>query len=145
MDCLFLAFIVGIGAGIVGAGGAFLLVPIMLTILKIPTRMTIASSLAITLISSIGAITGKNLNGTISILPALIRVIASLLASPLGANAGKRMNKGSPSHNGDVNHGYCSEDLARHFIISGKSSALNLLEKVDKICEFRIDIPLGIY
>ena len=47
-----LALIVGVGAGIVGAGGAFLLVPIMLTVLKIPTRMTIASSLAITLISS---------------------------------------------------------------------------------------------
>src|SRR5690606_25961892 len=50
-----LSFIVGIGAGIVGAAGAFLLVPIMLVVLKIPTRMTIASSLAITFISSIGS------------------------------------------------------------------------------------------
>src|SRR5699024_10978256 len=33
-----LAFAVGIGAGIVGAGGAFLLVPLMLVVLKIPTR-----------------------------------------------------------------------------------------------------------
>ena len=41
-----LALIVGIGAGIVGAAGAFLLVPIMLVVLKIPTRMTIASSLS---------------------------------------------------------------------------------------------------
>lgn len=39
-----LAFIVGIGSGVVGAGGGFLLVPIMLLILKIPTRMTIASA-----------------------------------------------------------------------------------------------------
>ena len=45
-----LALIVGVGAGIVGAAGAFLLVPIMLVVLKIPTRMTIASSLAITFI-----------------------------------------------------------------------------------------------
>ena len=50
-----LALIVGVGAGIVGAAGAFLLVPIMLVVLKIPTRMTIASSLAITFISSIGS------------------------------------------------------------------------------------------
>ena len=49
-----LAFIVGIGSGIVGAAGGFLLVPIMLVVLGIPTRMTIASSLAITFISSIG-------------------------------------------------------------------------------------------
>jgi len=86
------AFIVGIGAGIVGAGGAFLLVPIMLAILKIPTRMTIASSLAITLISSIGAVSGKLSTGQVEILPSLVIVVASLIASPLGANAGKRMN-----------------------------------------------------
>ncbi|CAM5635853.1 putative membrane transporter protein OS=Lysinibacillus sphaericus OX=1421 GN=LS41612_02065 PE=3 SV=1 [Lysinibacillus sphaericus] len=48
-----LAFIVGIGSGIVGAAGGFLLVPIMLVVLRIPTRMTIATSLAITFISSI--------------------------------------------------------------------------------------------
>ncbi|MDE5052635.1 sulfite exporter TauE/SafE family protein (plasmid) [Niallia taxi] len=86
------AFIVGIGAGIVGAGGAFLLVPIMLVVLKIPTRMTIASSLAITLISSIGAVSGKITTGNIPILPALIMVVASLIASPIGANMGKKLN-----------------------------------------------------
>ncbi|MBS4207272.1 sulfite exporter TauE/SafE family protein [Bacillus sp. FJAT-50079] len=87
-----LALIVGIGAGIVGAGGAFLLVPIMLTVLKIPTRMTIASSLAITLISSIGAVAGKMTTGQVEIFPSLIMVVASLIASPLGALAGKRVN-----------------------------------------------------
>ncbi|MGJ7910083.1 sulfite exporter TauE/SafE family protein [Neobacillus sp. LXY-1] len=87
-----LAFMVGIGAGIVGAGGAFLLVPIMLTVLKIPTRMTIASSLAITLISSIGSVSGKIITGQVTFLPALILVIASLIAAPIGASAGKRVN-----------------------------------------------------
>lgn len=86
------AFIVGIGAGIVGAGGAFLLVPIMLTVLKIPTRMTIASSLAITLISSIGSVAGKISTGQVAILPSLILVVASLIASPIGASVGKRVN-----------------------------------------------------
>jgi len=87
-----LAFIVGIGAGIVGAGGAFLLVPIMLVVLKIPTRMTIASSLAITLISSIGTVSGKISTGQVELLPSLIMVVASLIASPLGVNAGKKVN-----------------------------------------------------
>ncbi|MED3551619.1 sulfite exporter TauE/SafE family protein [Cytobacillus praedii] len=88
----FLALIVGIGAGIVGAGGAFLLVPIMLTVLKIPTRMTIASSLAITFISSIGSAAGKIMTGQVEYFPALIMVAASLIASPLGAHSGKKMN-----------------------------------------------------
>ncbi|MYL49757.1 TSUP family transporter [Halobacillus litoralis] len=87
-----LALIVGIGAGIVGAAGAFLLVPIMLVVLKIPTRMTIASSLAITLISSIGATVGKVTTGQVEYFPAAIMVVASLIAAPLGAMAGKKVN-----------------------------------------------------
>ncbi|KGP72352.1 membrane protein [Pontibacillus yanchengensis Y32] len=87
-----LAFITGIGAGIVGAAGAFILVPIMLVVLKIPTRMTIASSLAITFISSIGATVGKVTTGQVEYLPAAVMIVASLLASPLGANAGKKIN-----------------------------------------------------
>ncbi|MTH53968.1 TSUP family transporter [Bacillus mangrovi] len=87
-----LSLIVGVGSGIVGAAGAFLLVPIMLVVLKIPTRMTIASSLAITFISSIGATAGKLTTGQIEYAPAVIMIIASLIASPLGAMAGKKMN-----------------------------------------------------
>lgn len=87
-----LAFTVGIGAGIVGAAGAFILVPIMLVILKIPTRMTIATSLAITFISSIGSTVGKITTGQVLLEPALIMVIASLIAAPLGVNFGKKVN-----------------------------------------------------
>lgn len=87
-----LALIVGVSAGIVGAGGAFLLVPIMLVVLKIPTRITIASSLAITFISSIGATTSKVITGQVLFLPAVIMIVASLIASPLGAKVGKKVN-----------------------------------------------------
>lgn len=88
-----LAFIVGASSGIVGAGGAFLLVPIMLVILKIPTHMTIATSLAITLISSIGITAGKVTTGQVVVLPSIMIAIASLIASPLGASVGKRLNQ----------------------------------------------------
>ncbi|MBM7579594.1 sulfite exporter TauE/SafE family protein [Jeotgalibacillus terrae] len=87
-----LAFIVGISAGIVGAAGAFLLVPIMLVVLKIPTRVTIASSLAITFIASIGTTIGKVTTGQVEYMPALVMVVASLIAAPLGAKLGKKMN-----------------------------------------------------
>ncbi|MFG6116731.1 sulfite exporter TauE/SafE family protein [Halobacillus sp. MO56] len=86
------AFIVGVAAGIVGAAGAFLLVPIMLTVLKIPTRVTIATSLAITFISSIGSTVGKVMTGQVVLVPAIIMIIASLIASPLGAKAGQKVN-----------------------------------------------------
>lgn len=87
-----LALIVGVGAGIVGAGGAFLLVPIMLVVLKIPTRVTIATSLAVTFISSIGVTVGKVVTDQVLITPALVIIAASLLASPLGARIGKKTN-----------------------------------------------------
>ena len=87
-----LALIVGIGSGIVGAAGGFLLVPIMLIVLHIPTRMTIATSLAVTFISSIGGSFGKMMTGQVDYLPAVIMIIASLLAAPLGAKVGKKMN-----------------------------------------------------
>ncbi|MGF7046920.1 putative membrane protein YfcA [Paenibacillus sp. DS2015] len=87
-----LALIVGLGSGVVGAAGGFLLVPIMLVVLKIPTRVTIASSLAITFISSIGATVGKVTTGQVDYYPALIMIVASIIASPLGAMAGKKMN-----------------------------------------------------
>ena len=87
-----LALIVGIGSGIVGAAGGFLLVPIMLTVLHIPTRMTIATSLAVTFISSIGGSVGKLMTGQVDYLPAIIMIIASIIAAPLGAKVGKKMN-----------------------------------------------------
>ncbi|NRS15469.1 sulfite exporter TauE/SafE family protein [Brevibacillus sp. HB1.4B] len=85
------ALIVGGASGIVGAAGAFILVPIMLTILKIPTRVTIASSLAITFLSSIGSTIGKWMAGDILLWPSVIMVIASILAAPLGTKVSKRL------------------------------------------------------
>jgi uncharacterized protein len=86
------AFIVGLLAGIVGAAGAFILVPIMLVLLKIPTRVTIASSLAITLISSIGTTIGKLSTGDVLLAPALVMIWASVIGAPIGARLSKRMN-----------------------------------------------------
>ena len=87
-----IALTVGIAAGVVGAAGAFILVPLMLVVLKIPTRMAIASSLAITFISSIGSTVGKVATGQVLFWPAVVMVIASLIASPLGATVSQRMN-----------------------------------------------------
>lgn len=87
-----LAFITGAAAGIVGAAGAFILVPIMLVVLKIPTRVTIATSLAVTFISSIGATIGKVATDQVLYGPAAIMIVASLIAAPIGAKVGQKMN-----------------------------------------------------
>ncbi len=86
------AFVVGIVSGIVGAGGAFILIPIMLTVLKIPTRTTIASSLAIVFISAIGGVIGKISGGDIPLWPTVFTVIGSLIGAPLGSKISAKIN-----------------------------------------------------
>lgn len=86
------AFVVGIVSGVVGAGGAFILIPIMLTVLKIPTRVTIASSLAIVFISAIGGVIGKLTAGHIPFLPTVFTVIGSLLGAPIGTRISAKIN-----------------------------------------------------
>lgn len=85
------AVVIGVASGIVGAAGAFILVPVMLLLLKIPVRTTIASSLAITLISSIGATAGKILGGHVLVGPALVMIWASIVGASFGAKVGKRV------------------------------------------------------
>lgn len=86
------ALAVGLVSGIVGAGGAFILIPIMLTLLKIPTRTTIASSLAIVFISAVGGVIGKIGAGHIPLLPVIFTVMGSLLGAPLGSRISARIN-----------------------------------------------------
>lgn len=83
---------VGVVSGIVGAGGAFILIPIMLTVLRIPTRTTIASSLAIVFISAIGGVIGKVSGGGIPIEPVIYTVIGSLIGASLGSRVSSMIN-----------------------------------------------------
>lgn len=87
-----IAFLVGIVSGIVGAGGAFILIPVMLTVMRIPTRTTIATSLAIVFISAIGGVAGKLTTADIPWEATLFTVIGSLLGAPLGSWLSARMN-----------------------------------------------------
>ncbi|MBO9600518.1 MAG: sulfite exporter TauE/SafE family protein, partial [Cohnella sp.] len=86
------AFAVGIVSGIVGAGGAFILIPIMLAVLKIPTRTTIASSLAIVFISAVGGVIGKITGGDIPMWATIYTVIGSLIGAPIGTAISAKIN-----------------------------------------------------
>lgn len=83
---------IGLLSGIVGAAGAFITIPVMLVLLKIPTRVAIASSLAITFLSSIGATAGKIAGGHLLLIPSIIMVVASLIAAPIGARLSMKVN-----------------------------------------------------
>ena len=80
-------FAIGIGSGLVGAGGAFLLVPALIGLLRIPVRASIGTSLAITAISASAGFLGKAVTGQIPLGPAALVVAASLCGVPLGVRA----------------------------------------------------------
>ena len=82
---------VGLCAGLVGAGGAFLLVPLLLYVVGIPLRITIGSSLAITAFASISGVAGKLATGQVPLVPALAVVAGALPGAQIGSHFSARL------------------------------------------------------
>jgi len=81
---------VGLGAGLVGAGGAFLLVPLLITVVGIPTRITIGSSLAITLWTATAGVLGKLATSQIPFAPAAALVLGAVPGAQVGEWVSRR-------------------------------------------------------
>lgn len=83
-----IASIVGLFGGIVGAAGAFLLAPLMMIVLKIPTRVTIGSTLGIVILSAAAASIGKLTTGQVP----TFETIAAVAGAIPGMIAGSMMS-----------------------------------------------------
>lgn len=82
---------VGTAAGLVGAGGAFLLVPLLTVVVGVPLRITIGSSLGITALAATAGLVGKVVTWQV---PWLLAVTVSAGAVPgarLGAYVSRRL------------------------------------------------------
>ncbi len=82
---------VGLVAGLVGAGGAFLLVPLLLVIVGVPIRVTIGSSLAITALAATAGVTGKLITGQVPFGAAAAVALGALPGAQLGATVSRRL------------------------------------------------------
>jgi uncharacterized membrane protein YfcA len=76
---------VGVAAGFVGAGGAFLLVPLLIAVVGIPLRVTIGTSLGITALAATAGLVGKVLVGQVPWLPALAVAMGAVPGAQFGA------------------------------------------------------------
>ena len=89
-----LAFLVGSGvgflAGMVGAGGAFILIPVLLYVIRIPLRVTIGTSLWIVVASSISGLVGKAVTGQVDWSLAFALLGGALPAGLFGAMLSRR-------------------------------------------------------
>ncbi len=85
MLAVLLSITIGFFGGIVGQGGSFMLVPAMISILKIPTRVAFGTNLAIVLLSSLAGIVGKFSSGIIDIQSAFPLICGVIIGSQLGS------------------------------------------------------------
>lgn len=81
------AGVVGALAGLVGAGGAFILMPVMLNVLRVPVRTAVGTSLAVVIASATGGLLAKGLHGAIPLAPAAALVAGATLGAVLGGRA----------------------------------------------------------
>lgn len=82
---------IGFLVGMVGAGGGFLLLPLMLYVLRIPMRAAVGTSLAIVALSGVAGSVGKALTGQVNWLLALALVVGALPGAGLGAAVSRRV------------------------------------------------------
>ncbi|MGE5173231.1 MAG: sulfite exporter TauE/SafE family protein [Betaproteobacteria bacterium] len=85
-----IGILLGFSIGLVGQGGAFILIPTMLYILKIPLRVALGSTLAIGLFSSSAGLVGKVATGQVPFLMALPLLAGAIPAARLGSIVGKK-------------------------------------------------------
>jgi uncharacterized membrane protein YfcA len=82
---------IGFLSGLVGVGGAFLVIPVMIYLLGVPTRVAIGSSLGILVVSSLAGLVAKALTGQVSVPGALALCAGTLPGSWLGASLSARV------------------------------------------------------
>lgn len=82
---------VGACAGLVGAGGAFLLVPLLTVVVGVPLRVTIGSSLGITALAATTGLVGKAVTGQVPWTLALIVSAGAVPGAQLGAYVSRRL------------------------------------------------------
>lgn len=94
---LAVAVAVGVGfvGGLVGQGGAFILIPLLLAVLRLPTRVALGSSLGIVFCSALAGLVGKLGTGQVDLPLALVLVVGAIPGAQLGGLVSGRVR---PDH-----------------------------------------------
>lgn len=80
---------IGFLVGMVGQGGAFIIIPLMLYVLKIPLRVTLGSTLAIGLFSATAGLIGKVATGQVPFLMAVCLLLGAIPAARVGSRVSR--------------------------------------------------------
>jgi len=90
---LLLGILVGALAAVMGVGGGFIMVPVMVYLLRMPMHVVVGTSLFQILFTCINVtILQATVNHTVDFLLALILLFGSVIGAQLGARVSKRLN-----------------------------------------------------
>lgn len=81
---------IGFLIGLVGQGGAFIIIPLLLYVLRIPLRVALGSTLAIGLFSSSAGLVGKIATGQVPFYLAAAILLGAIPAARLGSVVGRK-------------------------------------------------------
>jgi uncharacterized membrane protein YfcA len=85
-----IGIVIGFLIGIVGQGGAFITIPILLYVLKIPLRVALGSTLAIGLFSATAGLIGKAATGQVPFYMSIALLAGAIPMARLGGIVGKK-------------------------------------------------------
>src|SRR6202163_4456639 len=87
-----IGFLIGFVGAIMGIGGGFLLVPMLIYFLRVPTATVIGTSMVLTLITMASAtVMHAATNHLVDAVLALILMIGGVIGAQFGAHAGQRI------------------------------------------------------
>ncbi len=89
---LFLGGVVGVLSAIMGVGGGFIMVPVMVYLLRMPMHVVVGTSLFQILFTCVNVTVLQSwMNHTVDIVLALILLVGSVIGAQVGARASKRL------------------------------------------------------
>lgn len=86
-----LGAVIGVCAGLIGQGGGFLFVPVLMAFLAMPLRISIGTALAVGVASSLAVVLGRLGTGQIPWLLTAITVSGGVIGAQIGAELSQRM------------------------------------------------------
>jgi uncharacterized membrane protein YfcA len=89
---LLIGTFVGFVSGAVGAGGGFILIPLMIIVLRVPMKVTVGTSLGIVFIGALTGSIGKLISMQVSVVTAIPLILGSIPAAQLGAKCSKAIS-----------------------------------------------------
>lgn len=88
-----IGFIIGFVGAVMGIGGGFLLVPMLIYVLRVPTATVIGTSMVLTLVTMASAtVMHAAVNHLVDALLALFLMVGGVVGAQFGARAGQKMS-----------------------------------------------------